>query len=249
MIEAWWWLEELANTNFIGGINMCAVIGVYLKNVEEEDLALIEMLFYESQIRGKHSTGMSYLRDDNTIATFKDNLPVGEFFSKYDLYDAVHGDGGVYLIGHTRYSTSDLRYPQPLSNGKVSIVHNGVVTQEPPEEWMYQCQTKNDSELILRSLEIDSHPFIDFPTASMAVVALNEQKQLTAFRNHERPLWYSMHPRGIIFTSTADIARRAGLSNPQKTDQLHNYVVENYKLKVYDCTIPFDINYVFEDLQ
>ena len=43
---AWFLLVELVNINFIGGIDMCGVIGVYLKNVEEEDLALIETLFF-----------------------------------------------------------------------------------------------------------------------------------------------------------------------------------------------------------
>lgn len=226
---------------------MCGVLGIYLQNVEEEDLALIEGLFYESQIRGKHATGMSFLSGE-MITTFKENVSVGEFFTKYDLFDTINEDGNIYMIGHTRYSTSDLKYPQPLSTGSFSIVHNGVVTQEPKEQWIYPCNTGNDSELILRSLEVDSHPFIDFPESSMSVVSINREKQLTAFRNRERPLWYSFHTKGIIFTSTADIARRCGLK-PQKTQQLHNYVVEKSEMKVYDCTVPFDIKRVLEDLQ
>jgi glutamine phosphoribosylpyrophosphate amidotransferase len=228
---------------------MCGVLGIYLQNVEEQDLALIETLFYESQVRGKHSVGASWIDDDGLIQTRKENTSVGEFFTKWDLFDTVTPDGGIYMIGHTRYSTSDLDYPQPLANDHLSIVHNGVITQEPQFQWMYQCETGNDSELVLRSLEEDSHPFIDFPESSMAVVSLDENRKMTAFRNHERPLWYSKHPRGIIFTSTKDIALRSGLKNPIKTKQLHNYVVENFHLKVYDCTIPFDINYVFDDLQ
>lgn len=227
---------------------MCGVLGIYLQDVVEEDLAFIEGLFYESEIRGKHSTGMSFLSDGH-ITTFKDNVNVSEFFTRYDLFDAINEDGSIYMIGHTRYSTSDLRFPQPISTGKFSIVHNGVVTQQPKERWLYKCDSGNDSELILRSLEIDSHPFIDFPESSMAVCALHNDKKISAFRNHERPLWYSMHPKGIIFTSTADIAKRSGLSNPIKTNQLHNYVVQGSEMKVYDCTVPFDIKNVLEDLQ
>lgn len=227
---------------------MCGVIGIYLKNVEEEDLAFIERLFYESEIRGKHATGLSFLINGQ-IKTFKQSAPVSEFFDNVDLYDCINEDGNVYMIGHTRYSTSDLKYPQPISTGRISVVHNGVITQEPKENWMYKCETSNDSELIVRSFEFDSHPFIDFPESSMAVCSLTTDKKITAFRNHERPLWFAMHPKGIVFTSTADIARRAGLEDPEKTQQLHNYVVQDSTLKIFDCTQPFDIRYVFEDLQ
>ena len=56
------------------------------------------------------------------------------------------------MIGHCRYSTSDLQYNQPIYNDDYSIAHNGVVSQEMPERWKelygYDCKTKNDSELI-----------------------------------------------------------------------------------------------------
>ena len=110
-------------------------------------------------------------------------------------------------------------------------------------------ETGNDSELILKSLENDSHPFIDFPDSSMAVCSLDYRKRLTCFRNHERPLWYSLTEKGVIFTSTQDIALRAGLDNPKKTKMLHNYIVEKGLLKEYDCREPFNIDYLFEDLQ
>jgi len=228
---------------------MCGVLGIYLQNAQEEDLALVENLFYESQIRGKHSTGLSYITETGLV-TVRDRIPAEEFFQKFDLFDALHSNGNLYMIGHTRYSTSDLKYPQPLASENIAISHNGVISQEPKEDWFYKCETNNDSELVLRSLENDSHPFIDFPTASMAVCALDSKNNsLTAFRNHERPLWYSMHERGIIFTSTSDVARRAGLRDIHKTDQLHNYVVEKDQMKVYDCTVPFNIKNIFEDLQ
>jgi asparagine synthetase B (glutamine-hydrolysing) len=124
-----------------------------------------------------------------------------------------------------------------------------VISQEPRDEWMYETETGNDSELILKSLENDSHPFIDFPNSSMAVCSIDYTKKLTCFRNHERPLWYSTTEKGVIFTSTQDIANRAGLDNPVKTKMLHNYTVENGVIKEYNCVVPFNIDYLFEDLQ
>lgn len=227
---------------------MCGVVGVWMRDVEWEDLALIEHVFYESQIRGKHATGFSYVLDSK-VKTIKEPMPVEDFFGAYNLSDCINEDGGLYLIGHTRYSTSDLKYNQPISNRKQSIVHNGVISQEPREQWLYMTETGNDSELILKSLENDSHPFIDFPDSSMAVCSLDYRKRLTCFRNHERPLWYSLTEKGVIFTSTQDIALRAGLDNPKKTKMLHNYIVEKGLLKEYDCREPFNIDYLFEDLQ
>ncbi len=219
-----------------------------MQNVEWEDLALVEHVFYESQIRGKHATGFSYVLNSK-VRTIKEPIPVEDFFGIYNLSDFINEDGGLYIIGHTRYSTSDLKYNQPLSNKQISIAHNGVISQEPRDEWMYETETGNDSELILKSLENDSHPFIDFPNSSMAVCSIDYTKKLTCFRNHERPLWYSTTEKGVIFTSTQDIANRAGLDNPVKTKMLHNYTVENGVIKEYNCVVPFNIDYLFEDLQ
>ena len=227
---------------------MCGIIGIWMQNVEWEDLALVEHVFYESQIRGKHATGFSYVFNSK-VRTIKEPIPVEDFFGIYNLSDFINEDGGLYIIGHTRYSTSDLKYNQPLSNKQISIAHNGVISQEPRDEWMYETETGNDSELILKSLENDSHPFIDFPNSSMAVCSIDYTKKLTCFRNHERPLWYSTTEKGVIFTSTQDIANRAGLDNPVKTKMLHNYTVENGVIKEYNCVVPFNIDYLFEDLQ
>jgi glutamine phosphoribosylpyrophosphate amidotransferase len=227
---------------------MCGIIGIWMQNVEWEDLALVEHVFYESQIRGKHATGFSYVLNSK-VRTIKEPIPVEDFFGIYNLSDFINEDGGLYIIGHTRYSTSDLKYNQPLSNKQISIAHNGVISQEPRDEWMYETETGNDSELILKSLENDSHPFIDFPNSSMAVCSIDYTKKLTCFRNHERPLWYSTTEKGVIFTSTQDIANRAGLDNPVKTKMLHNYTVENGVIKEYNCVVPFNIDYLFEDLQ
>ena len=41
---------------------MCGVIGVALNNVTEEDIKLVKNLFLESMIRGKHATGITYLK-------------------------------------------------------------------------------------------------------------------------------------------------------------------------------------------
>jgi asparagine synthetase B (glutamine-hydrolysing) len=130
----------------------------------------------------------------------------------------VNEDGNLYLIGHCRYSTSDLEFNQPLWNENISIVHNGVVSQEMPENWErlygYKCKTRNDSELILHTLEADKSPLVEFPDASMAVVELYKEKQLRFYRNGKRPIYFTSLRNGVIITSTKDIAIRADLKDP-----------------------------------
>ena len=117
-------------------------------------------------------------------------------------------DENLYLIGHCRYSTSTLEFNQPIYNNDKSIVHNGVITQELPENWKelygYDCMTQNDSELVLHSAD----PLVEFSHMSMAVCELT-QKQLRVYRNGKRPLYLTSTERGRIITSTSDIATRA----------------------------------------
>lgn len=207
---------------------MCGVIGAWFLRVEDEGIDAVRRVILESQIRGKHATGVSYIQD-GVIKTVKRPVPAEEFLEDFDLSDCINEDGGLYLIAHTRYSTSDIRYNQPISNGQLAIVHNGVISQESKDTWMYETETTNDSELVLKSFEINSHPLIDFPESSMAVCVLDaKEKTLRAFRNHERPLWYTTVVDGIIFTSTRDIALRSNLwGEPNQAEMFVDHCAGN----------------------
>jgi glutamine phosphoribosylpyrophosphate amidotransferase len=194
---------------------MCAVIGAFIENPNPQDLIMLGDVFRESSIRGLHATGISWVRDDR-IHTMISATPAGKFLEAFDLKTAINEDGNLYLIGHCRYSTSDLNYNQPLWDESLAIVHNGVVSQEMPENWErlygYKCQTKNDSELILHTLKAKKSPLVEFADASMAVVELYKEKKLRFYRNGKRPIYFTSLPNGSIITSTKDIAQRAGLS-------------------------------------
>jgi glutamine phosphoribosylpyrophosphate amidotransferase len=212
---------------------MCGVIGVWLERSSVsrgsiENVKLVERIFRESMIRGKHATGVSYVKDSK-IYTIKEGIPCDEFLAKYPIQSMINEDGGIYLIGHIRYSTSDLRYNQPFSNGDQSIVHNGVISQEDKEKWKYNTETANDSELILKSYEAGNDPLNDFYPSSMAVCRIKKDKSLTGFRNEARPLWYSERNNGIVFASTKDILKRSAITNQQRTDM---YVTYTYNGKL-----------------
>jgi len=194
---------------------MCAVIGVYLQQPTAEDFEMVKRVFHESKIRGMHATGISFLPHwSDGIETYKEPVPADRFSWINRLADCVADDGNLYLIGHCRYSTSDLEFNQPMESPKKSIVHNGVITQELPENWKelygYDTLTHNDSELILHS----DDPLREFAHMSMGVVELYDDKRIRFYRNGKRPLYLTSVKNGSIITSTKDIAKRAGLLTP-----------------------------------
>ena len=185
---------------------MCAVIGVYARN-SPEVLYYIRRLFEESQIRGKHATGLSFIKNC-WIETVIEPIGSKEFINSFDLNDLPEV---INLIGHCRYSTSDLRYNQPIANKFNSIVHNGVITQKDPSLWKehfgYDCATKNDSELILKCLEAGKEPLEEFYPSSISVIGLSLD-YIYFFRNGSRPLWYVVLDNNYFIASTKDILNR-----------------------------------------
>ncbi len=216
---------------------MCGIIGVYLNNVTDLQKKKIIKLILESGIRGVHATGISYLKKGK-ITTISAHESSKKFLSGKSLDDYIDSKN-LYLIAHTRYSTSDLRYNQPIGDNHLSIVHNGVISQEPPKTWKKTfgliTKTNNDSELIYCCIKNEEDPLVKFE-GSMAVCVL-DTKSLTAFRNHERPLWYALEKNGIIFASTKDILLRSGFKYPEKCMMFCKY----YYSKGILLTIPIPL--------
>ena len=226
---------------------MCSVIGAIIKDPTKDDFNMIRRVFHESRIRGMHATGMSILYN-NKIMTFKEPVPADEFRHLDDLEEMVNVDNILYLIGHCRYSTSDLEYNQPLSNEKKSIVHNGVITQELPENWntlyQYVFETKNDSELVLHSED----PLREFPDASMAVCELYEDGRLRFYRNGKRPLYLTNLSNGSIITSTADVPKRAEVAGVPINLLMNHYNTfdSELTLMIERVDVPMAIDYQHE---
>lgn len=191
---------------------MCSVVGAVIKNFNEGHADLLKSVFLESRIRGMHATGISYVKN-YTIHTEKLPVPADQF--PFRFMDYVNEDGNLYLVGHCRYSTSDLEYNQPINNDTISVVHNGVITQELYEDWEmlygYTCEGKNDTELLLRSLD-DYSPLEHWKQSSLAVCELYFCKKIRFYRNGKRPIYFTLIDGGTIITSTEDIASRAGLT-------------------------------------
>jgi glutamine phosphoribosylpyrophosphate amidotransferase len=228
---------------------MCGVLGIAIKKPSEQEFDLVRQLFIQSMIRGKHATGVSYVKD-NKVHTIKEPIPANQFIEKQNLQDWVNEDGNLYCIGHVRYSTSDLAYNQPMATEELSIAHNGVISQEPPETWKetygYETETKNDSELILRCLENNEKPLKKFVPSSMSVCTIDNNKIITAFRNEARPLYRFFSSNKIIFASTEDILKRSKIQDAGKTPMYGVFTVDNFHVTGYNS---YSRNHLAEDLQ
>jgi len=205
-----------------------------------EDLLTLANVFRESSIRGLHATGLSWVRN-NRIHTMISATPAAKFLDTFGLEKTINEDGNLYLIGHCRYSTSDLNYNQPFWNESLAIVHNGVISQEMPENWErlygYKCETRNDSELILHTLKAKKSPLVEFADASMAVIELYAEKKLRFYRNGKRPIYFTSMKNGGIITSTKDIALRADLKEPAEVNMNSYVTIAKNKFHVKEVDI------------
>ena len=204
---------------------MCSVVGAIIKEPRAEDFLMLHRVFLESKIRGMHATGISYVKNGE-IVTDKRPVPADEF--PFDFPSYVNEDGSLYLIGHCRYSTSDLEFNQPIANENLSVVHNGVITQELPEKWKelygYDCETKNDTELILHTAEDCISPLIRWKDSSLAVIELHVDKVIRFYRNGKRPLYLTSISNGCIITSTSDVPKRANVPGMPVNTLMNHYI-------------------------
>jgi asparagine synthetase B (glutamine-hydrolysing) len=203
---------------------MCGVVGYYSdQNINTEKFLSILRC---SMIRGKHATGVAW-NENGLIKTKIISQPA-------NLLELENIKTNM-IIGHARYSTSDLLYNQPIFTDKIAIVHNGVITQQSSDKWRqiynFDFKTKNDSELILKSWEINKHPINEYQEASISaiVIDLRNKPSFNFFRNEKRPLYYYKENLDVFVASTKDILLRSNITNKSiKTLCSYNYsVIEN----------------------
>jgi len=228
---------------------MCSVIGAIIKEPRAEDFLMLHRVFLESKIRGMHATGISYVKNGKII-TEKRPVPADEFPFNFPSY--VNEDGSLYMIGHCRYSTSDLEFNQPIANENLSVVHNGVITQELPEKWKelygYNCETKNDTELILHTAEDCISPLIRWKDSSLAVVELHVDKVIRFYRNGKRPLYLTNISNGCIITSTSDVPKRAEVPGNPINILMNHYITfdDNLAMTIEKEDIKDAVDYQYE---
>lgn len=197
---------------------MCGIIAYKNTQVTPVDMKILKKVMIESRIRGMHASGVAWF-DGKKIQSYVKPIPIDRLLDEFSLNQIIY-NGRVAMIAHARYSTSDLKYNQPIV-GKMAIAHNGVITQSDPSNWEatygYKCETKNDSELLLRCLENGDNPYKVFSDSSIAYTALDSSGTIAYGRNHLRPLWRGKTPGGgMILASTYHILKMAGVEEISK---------------------------------
>jgi glutamine phosphoribosylpyrophosphate amidotransferase len=220
---------------------MCAIVGCYLEQPTSEQVETLKRLFVESQIRGKHQTGLAIKSADKVWSHTVDGS--GELLVEKFDWRSLKSQSTLQLAGHCRYSTSDLRYPQPIQVFEdFALCHNGVVDQRPPahwEEYGYPLTTANDSELLYQAAYAGNEPLVEFPEASMAVCEVHGKRGLRWYRNGKRPLYTVKVKNGYFICSTKDIAERSGLVGAERCQPGVVYSAEGQtKLKNVEELIP-----------
>lgn len=199
---------------------MCGIIGFTSDRVTEKQMNCLRTIMLESRIRGMHASGVTYYIDNQRKSMIIPE-PIDVLVRKLKWVSIIGRK--VSLIAHARYSTSDIQYNQPIidKGTGVAIVHNGIVSQSPPEQWEqqfgYKTQTKNDSELLLRCIIDGKDPLRVFPESSIAALVLNKDHSIRVIRNGLRPLWTGKVEGAIVYASTFDILSRANIE-PHKVD-------------------------------
>jgi len=216
---------------------MCGVVGVQLFDMADGDIEKVTRVIAESGIRGLHATGVTYLKGGK-LHTIKEAMPAHEFLLKHPVENFVDGNN-LTMIAHCRYSTSDIEYNQPFDSQDFSIVHNGVISQELPENWErlygYKTETKNDSELLLRTVEAGKSPFKEWKSSSISAIELWNDNRLRFYRNGKRPMCLTYIQTGCIIASTVDVFTRAETLAPVESvtagcyctlDDLGGFIIE-----------------------
>jgi len=187
---------------------MCSIIGYK----GEFDFELVKKICDNSRIRGLHSFGYSYTKN-NEILTFK-------FNSYLKFIDSLKSNSPNIFIAHFRYSTSgDYKNHlnnQPITKQNKSLVFNGVIDMRCKKEiescYKIKLQTDNDGELaLIAKLESDIKFTELIKGKSFAGLFLDQNDNIDVFRNKKRPCWIGYVNQNKIVASTKDILNRTGL--------------------------------------
>lgn len=190
---------------------MCGILGFIGDNTKANRL-LIEKLMLQLSLRGTHATGLAFQSLHMGLGMVIEPIPAEAFFQLYSLDELLPDPQfPLALIGHTRYSTSDLAWNQPIEREGTAVVMNGVISQELPCDWpaadLMDYQTANDAEIALMFALTGQRGRMP---GSFACCELNEG-ELLCYRNTDRPLWWGRGKDYTVVASTQDALLRSGV--------------------------------------
>lgn len=194
---------------------MCGILGFTGDN-SPKNRQLIRSIMLQLSLRGTHATGMAYQTSDS-IDVIEASIPATEFLDTFPMEFMLPLQHKlIRLVGHTRYSTSDLQWNQPIERERTAVVMNGVISQEPPAKWPYaelfDYRTGNDAEV---ALMYALNGMRGQMPGSFAICELDEAG-LLCYRNTDRPLWWGRGEDFAVVCSTRDALTRCRVKDPKQ---------------------------------
>lgn len=186
---------------------MCGIVGYSSADPKPEHFSILHKLIIESSIRGLHSYGYSFVKDDKLITR------------KYHDLDEIVFPVSNKIIYHNRYSTSgdyrNHKNNQPIHVDDMSLVFNGVIDmrtkRQIEKDYKINMETDNDGEILIQRCGNDTElitRFVNDMKGSFAGIILDSNNKMFAIRNKKRPCWILEYENAIFLASTRDIFKR-----------------------------------------
>jgi glucosamine--fructose-6-phosphate aminotransferase (isomerizing) len=182
---------------------MCGIFGIISESkIEKKNLAL---LVDNARQRGKDSSGFIEFEGLNYSLKRFD----------YDLKKSIkfHNNNSSIIIGHSRLVTNSMVDNQPLIKNKVSVIHNGIITnfEELFKEYSLNQEMQIDTEIIIELInyfqkknynyeKIISSLLSTIKGSASCVISFFEDGKVILFSNNGS-LYYGKKKKNIFISS------------------------------------------------
>lgn len=135
---------------------MCGICGIRRFGDVPISPEQIKVLLIGNERRGLQATGVAFQQVDGSIQVYKDDEPANRFVldnAFNEFLDEHLKEDTLTFLGHTRAATkghpSINKNNHPMWDGKVAVVHNGVITNDDQlfHELKYNRAAETDSDI------------------------------------------------------------------------------------------------------
>ena len=161
---------------------MCGIVGYSSQDPKPNHFAILHNLIIESSVRGLHSYGYSFVKDDKLI------------------YHNRYSTSGDY---------KNHKNNQPIHIDDMSLVFNGVIDMRTKRQmekaYNINMETDNDGEILIQRCGNDKtliERFVNDIKGSFAGIILDSDNTMFVIRNKKRPCWILEYENATFIAST-----------------------------------------------
>jgi len=222
---------------------MCGLVGVYTKFATQKDVEIFETMLQLDAIRGKDSTGVCIVKNEDTFLIKKTLLP--QDLMDMRQYSTIVKNGAQLLMGHNRAATAGKvtsNNAHPFETDNVIGAHNGTLVL-----WhnLYEANKFTvDSEALLHHISVKGieDAWLTKDGATALTYFHKQEKALYLVRNKERPLFTLEQANTVYYASEAWMIavalQKAGVKVSGEIKEVPENIVHKYKDGVLEGTFP-----------